>query len=36
GWEDWRPDPAWRVPELPDDWDRRPDGSDRTASAMPS
>ncbi|MEW2127775.1 DUF402 domain-containing protein [Streptomyces sp. NPDC007259] len=36
GWENWRPDPAWRVPELPDDWDRRPDGSDRTASAMPS
>ncbi|MGA5191973.1 cytidylyl-2-hydroxypropylphosphonate hydrolase [Streptomyces exfoliatus] len=22
GWEDWRPDPAWRVPELPADWDR--------------
>jgi hypothetical protein len=20
GWEDWRPDPAWRVPELPEDW----------------
>ncbi|MFF7336242.1 DUF402 domain-containing protein [Streptomyces sp. NPDC008163] len=36
GWENWRPDPAWPVPELPDDWDRRPDGSDRTASAMPS
>ena len=22
GWEDWRPDPAWPVPELPSDWDR--------------
>jgi hypothetical protein len=22
GWEDWRPDPAWRVPQLPDGWDR--------------
>ncbi|WP_030903291.1 DUF402 domain-containing protein [Streptomyces sp. NRRL F-5126] len=22
GWEDWRPDPAWPVPELPGDWDR--------------
>ncbi|MGW6460761.1 cytidylyl-2-hydroxypropylphosphonate hydrolase [Streptomyces sp. NPDC055078] len=22
GWEHWRPDPAWRVPELPADWDR--------------
>jgi hypothetical protein len=20
GWEQWRPDPAWSVPELPDDW----------------
>lgn len=20
-WEDWRPDPAWPVPELPDGWD---------------
>ncbi|MFF2959382.1 DUF402 domain-containing protein [Streptomyces sp. NPDC057963] len=24
GWEDWRPDPHWRVPALPDDWDRTP------------
>ncbi|KOG88451.1 cytidylyl-2-hydroxypropylphosphonate hydrolase [Streptomyces varsoviensis] len=24
GWEDWRPDPAWTVPELPADWDRAP------------
>ena len=24
GWDTWRPDPAWPVPELPDDWDRRP------------
>ncbi|MET8506090.1 DUF402 domain-containing protein [Streptomyces sp. NPDC004787] len=24
GWEDWRPDPAWPVPELPADWDRTP------------
>ena len=22
GWEDWRPDPAWRVPQLPAGWDR--------------
>ena len=22
GWEDWRPDPAWPVPQLPDGWDR--------------
>jgi len=21
GWEDWRPDPAWPVPQLPPDWD---------------
>ncbi|MFI8851404.1 DUF402 domain-containing protein [Streptomyces sp. 891-h] len=24
GWERWRPDPAWPVPGLPDDWDRPP------------
>ncbi|MGW2178846.1 cytidylyl-2-hydroxypropylphosphonate hydrolase [Streptomyces sp. NPDC001732] len=24
GWEDWRPDPRWQVPVLPDDWDRTP------------
>lgn len=24
GWERWRPDPHWPVPELPDDWDRSP------------
>lgn len=24
GWERWRPDPRWRVPPLPDDWDRTP------------
>ncbi|MBD0706905.1 MULTISPECIES: DUF402 domain-containing protein [unclassified Streptomyces] len=24
GWEDWRPDPEWRIPELPSDWDRTP------------
>ncbi|MFG2328742.1 DUF402 domain-containing protein [Streptomyces sp. NPDC048604] len=24
GWERWRPDPAWTVPELPADWDRTP------------
>ncbi|MEV1046932.1 DUF402 domain-containing protein [Streptomyces sp. NPDC049916] len=29
GWEHWRPDPGWRVPPLPDDWDRTP-------AAMPS
>ena len=22
GWEDWRPDPSWPVPRLPDAWDR--------------
>jgi predicted RNA-binding protein associated with RNAse of E/G family len=22
GWEDWRPDPAWPVPQLPEGWDR--------------
>ncbi|MFH8365857.1 DUF402 domain-containing protein [Streptomyces sp. NPDC018031] len=22
GWEHWRPDPSWTVPELPADWDR--------------
>jgi hypothetical protein len=21
GWEDWRPDPAWPIPQLPDGWD---------------
>ena len=21
GWEDWRPDPAWPTPSLPDGWD---------------
>lgn len=24
GWEDWRPDPSWAVPLLPEDWDRTP------------
>ncbi|MFI8087218.1 DUF402 domain-containing protein [Streptomyces sp. NPDC086080] len=24
GWEDWRPDPSWTVPSLPQDWDRTP------------
>ncbi|MEU7378959.1 MULTISPECIES: DUF402 domain-containing protein [unclassified Streptomyces] len=23
-WQQWRPDPAWEVPSLPDDWDRTP------------
>ena len=23
GWEAWRPDPAWQVPTMPDDWDAR-------------
>lgn len=22
GWEDWRPDPSWPVPQLPEGWDR--------------
>lgn len=26
GWEDWRPDPSWAAPALPDDWDRAPHG----------
>ncbi|MFL5996534.1 MAG: DUF402 domain-containing protein [Streptomyces sp.] len=24
GWPDWRPDPSWTVPLLPEDWDRMP------------
>ncbi|WP_432066925.1 cytidylyl-2-hydroxypropylphosphonate hydrolase [Streptomyces sp. C10-9-1] len=24
GWQDWRPDPHWPLPELPADWDRSP------------
>ncbi|MER7815293.1 DUF402 domain-containing protein [Streptomyces sp. NPDC096153] len=24
GWEEWRPDPRWPVPELPGDWNRTP------------
>ncbi|MGW4491082.1 cytidylyl-2-hydroxypropylphosphonate hydrolase [Streptomyces sp. NPDC004376] len=24
GWQHWRPDPAWAVPSLPEDWDRTP------------
>ncbi|MER7171991.1 cytidylyl-2-hydroxypropylphosphonate hydrolase [Streptomyces mesophilus] len=24
GWPQWRPDPAWRRPVLPEDWDRTP------------
>ncbi|MYY11193.1 DUF402 domain-containing protein [Streptomyces sp. SID4919] len=24
GWPGWRPDPAWPVPALPDNWDRTP------------
>jgi len=24
GWPDWRPDPSWTVPFLPEDWDRTP------------
>ncbi|MQY13462.1 hypothetical protein SRB5_36100 [Streptomyces sp. RB5] len=24
GWEHWRPDPAWRTPALPADWDETP------------
>jgi Protein of unknown function (DUF402) len=23
-WQNWRPDPSWAVPSLPEDWDRRP------------
>jgi hypothetical protein len=25
GWEDWRPDPHWPVPALPEGWDRAPE-----------
>ncbi|AJT64670.3 hypothetical protein T261_2999 [Streptomyces lydicus] len=25
GWENWRPDPGWPVPRLPENWDRPPD-----------
>jgi Protein of unknown function (DUF402) len=25
GWENWRPNPAWATPGLPEDWDRPPD-----------
>ncbi|UQA97799.1 cytidylyl-2-hydroxypropylphosphonate hydrolase [Streptomyces halobius] len=24
GWENWRPDPGWPVPRLPEDWNRAP------------
>ncbi|AJE82689.1 hypothetical protein SLNWT_2313 [Streptomyces albus] len=24
GWQDWRPDPTWTIPSLPDNWDRTP------------
>ncbi|MDQ0583191.1 cytidylyl-2-hydroxypropylphosphonate hydrolase [Streptomyces rishiriensis] len=24
GWQNWRPDPSWAVPLLPEDWDRTP------------
>jgi hypothetical protein len=24
GWQDWRPDPSWAVPSLPEKWDRTP------------
>jgi uncharacterized protein len=33
GWEDWRPDPAWPVPRLPDDWDRDGSGGGGTPRA---
>ncbi|WP_432040088.1 cytidylyl-2-hydroxypropylphosphonate hydrolase [Streptomyces cucumeris] len=32
GWEDWRPDPAWRLPALPADWDRNDRGHTSTHS----
>ncbi|KIF68188.1 hypothetical protein HY68_05340 [Streptomyces sp. AcH 505] len=31
GWEQWRPDPRWPVPALPDDWDRMPARSEVAA-----
>ncbi|MFI6346319.1 DUF402 domain-containing protein [Streptomyces sp. NPDC050560] len=27
GWEDFRPDPSWTIPSLPDDWGRAPGGA---------
>ncbi|GAB2802934.1 cytidylyl-2-hydroxypropylphosphonate hydrolase [Streptomyces daliensis] len=35
GWENWRPDPRWPVPRLPDDWDRRPVTVERAAGSGP-
>lgn len=32
-WEQWRPDPDWPVPSLPDDWDRAPLPTERGARA---
>jgi len=33
GWESWRPDPAWRIPTIPEGWDDVPGtaGRERTA-----
>ncbi|WP_351226171.1 DUF402 domain-containing protein [Streptomyces sp. NPDC002133] len=33
GWEDWRPDPRWPVPELPEDWNRPRPGTPARTSA---
>ncbi|WP_103528789.1 DUF402 domain-containing protein [Streptomyces sp. SM12] len=34
GWESWRPDPLWRRPLLPPDWDR-PAGPSRALQGLP-
>ena len=26
-WVNWRPDPAWSAPKLPDNWDKLPKGN---------
>lgn len=36
GWENWRPDPHWPVPALPEDWDGRPPPSANGAAAAPA
>jgi hypothetical protein len=35
GWEAWRPDPAWPIPELPAGWDR-PAGPERENAPAPA
>lgn len=35
-WESWRPDPGWRRPELPSDWNRPADASTYPLGVSPS